>query len=80
MTIYSGVRNEAWDYCDICGGRFYVGELTVQKGAKKCPKDVDDLDIELRQLMIAEVLSQGDEFSDESAETLQYTPGDTPTF
>jgi len=82
MSIPYGVRGVAWDYCDRCQLKHYIADLEVQKGRKlcRCHGCVDDLDIEFRPLIIAEVLGEGDEFGNESAESLQRTPGDTPTF
>lgn len=47
--------------CEICGFDYPISYLTRQKGLMRCPQDVDNLDVELRTALIAEILSDGQE-------------------
>ena len=49
-------KGEQWDICQACGRLFPNGELSWQKGVKKCAKCVDDLEVEKRPAIIARLL------------------------
>lgn len=50
-------RQEQWDVCELCGRLFPISQLTWQKGVRKCPRDVDDLEVERRPATIAQLLA-----------------------
>jgi hypothetical protein len=65
-----GVWGEQWDYCDRCGFVFPISQLQKQKGLLVCSKDLDDLSIERRDGIIAQVLADGREGDNPKAEKL----------
>jgi hypothetical protein len=52
--------NSPYHYCSFCWDRFPLSELTWQRGALRCPRDVDTMLIGDRELAIMRVLSGGD--------------------
>lgn len=56
MPRNQGITFERWAICARCGFSFPETQLTPQKGLLLCPKDLDNLDVEMRPRMIAEVL------------------------
>jgi hypothetical protein len=65
MPRHQGVWNQQWMKCDRCTFDYPIGSLTKQKGLMLCPKCIDNLDVELRPLLIAELLSDGEENTNE---------------
>lgn len=61
MPRHQGLWHQSWYQCDRCKFDFPIGQLTKQKGLMLCPADVDNLDVELRSKLIAELLSDGEE-------------------
>lgn len=51
--------------CNRCTFDYPIGQLTKQKGLMLCPPCVDNLDVELRPKLIAEILSDGEEATNE---------------
>ncbi len=47
--------------CERCYFDFPISYLTRQKGLMVCQLDLDNLDVELRPPLIAEILSDGQE-------------------
>lgn len=63
MPKHKGLQGTAWANCDRCGFVHPIGQLQRQKGLLLC-KDhgcVDDLTVERRPIIIAQVLSDGRE-------------------
>ncbi len=54
-----------WSKCGRCGFSFPLSQLITQKGLLVCPKDIDNLDIEYRPKVIAEILADTEETSNE---------------
>jgi hypothetical protein len=65
MPRHRGLYWQQWGNCSICGFVWPIGQLIMQKGSLRCPRDVDNLDVELRPRYIAEVLSDTQETEDE---------------
>jgi hypothetical protein len=53
--------NSPYHYCSFCWDRFPLSELTWQRGALRCPRDVDTMLIGDRELEIMRVLNSGDQ-------------------
>ena len=53
--------NSPYHYCSFCWDRFPLSELTWQRGALRCPRDVDTMLIGDRELSIMRVLNSGDQ-------------------
>lgn len=62
-------RDEQWDICDQCGFPYPMSKLSQQKGLSVCPKCVDNLEVERRPAIIAQILSAG---SDQEGVDLRY--------
>lgn len=52
--------NSPYHYCSFCWRRFPLSQLTWQRGALRCPQDLDTMLIGDRELSIQRVLSSGD--------------------
>jgi hypothetical protein len=67
--------------CDRCGFLHPVGMLFRQKGLLVCSDHgcVDNMDVERRSVLIAEILAQPGEFENEAVEAL-IDPGETIAF
>lgn len=61
----NSVRYQQWRRCDRCGFMFPIGDLILQKGLMVSPRCVDNLDVETRPKVIAEVLSDTEETRNE---------------
>ena len=70
-----GILGQPWSKCGRCDALFPIGRLTAQKGLKLCSRCLDDLTIEKRPQIIADVLSQGEELKDYTSEPLENTSG-----
>lgn len=64
MPLHKAIQRKVWTKCDVCGFEWPVERLTSQQGLLKCPNDVDNLIMEERAQVIAQVLSDGEEFLD----------------
>ena len=53
--------NSPYHYCSFCWDRFPLSELTWQRGALRCYRDLDTMLIGDRELAIMRVLSSGDQ-------------------
>lgn len=53
--------DSSYHYCSFCWRRFRLSELTWQRGALRCPIDVDTMLIGDRELSIIRVLNSGDQ-------------------
>lgn len=65
MPRHQGVWFQLWSHCQICSFTYPIGMLQMQKGSLRCPKCVDDLDIEYRAKIIAEMLADSQETDNE---------------
>lgn len=65
MPRHQGIYNSMWAKCNICGFSYPVTMLQMQKGSLRDSKCVDDLDVEYRPKIIAEVLADTDETENE---------------
>lgn len=61
--MYGG-QTQVWTKCGRCGFELPVGKLNSQKGLLLCPDCYDNLEVEERSFVIAEVLSDGEELLD----------------
>lgn len=61
MPKHQGLWRQQWMKCDRCYFDFPISYLTRQKGLMVCQLDLDNLDVELRPPLIAEILSDGQE-------------------
>ena len=61
MPRHRGLYRQQWQKCERCYFDFPISYLTKQKGLMVCPQDLDNLDVELRPALIAELLSDGTE-------------------
>jgi hypothetical protein len=57
MPRHQGKWFQQWRVCDRCSFLFPIGMLIQQKGLLVDPKCIDNLDVEFRPKVIAEVLS-----------------------
>jgi hypothetical protein len=80
MPRHTGILNIAWDTCQRCNREWPCDQLRKQKGLKLCPECLDDLSIEYRPKVIAEVLASGPEHADEVAEVVEAGENEVPTF
>lgn len=64
MPLHKAVQRKVWTKCDICGFEYPVEQLVNQEGFLKCSKCRDNLLVQERPQIIAEVLSDGEEFLD----------------
>lgn len=64
MPKHKAIQRKVWCKCDVCGFEYPVERLSNQEGLLKCPECRDNLMIQERAQVIAEVLSDGDEFLD----------------
>ena len=67
MPRHQGIWNQNWYQCDRCAFDYPIGDLTKQKGLMVCPKCLDNLDVELRPKLMAELLSDGEEMQNDRA-------------
>ncbi len=65
MPKHQGLYFQQWDHCARCGFTFPLGQLMTQKGLLLDSKCMDNLDVELRPAVIAEILSDTQETSNE---------------
>lgn len=56
MNPKNSLTGDQWDFCDRCGILHPIGDLARQRGLLLCEKDMDNLDVERRELIIAEIL------------------------
>lgn len=61
MPRHRGIRFQQWRTCDVCAFIWPIGQLTMQQGLLRCPRDIDNLDVEVRPLVIAEILGDDNE-------------------
>lgn len=63
MSIKRGIQREEWTTCDRCGFLMPVSKLTNQMGLMVCHEHgcYDNLSINERPAVIAQVLSDGEE-------------------
>lgn len=71
MPRHKGLYYSQWQRCDRCSFMYPLSQLTMQLGLLLCPKDVDNLDVEYRPKMIAEVLSDTEETDNEMEQVYQ---------
>ena len=67
MPRHQGVWYQQWAKCNICYFTYPIGMLQMQKGSLRCPKCIDDLDVEFRPKLIAEALADTQETTNEYA-------------
>jgi len=65
MPRHRGIYNSMWAPCAICGFPFPITQLSMQKGGLRDAKCLDQLDVEFRPFMIAEVLGDTQETENE---------------
>jgi hypothetical protein len=68
MPRHNGLYMQQWAACDRCGFIYPVGQLMMQKGLLVDAKCYDNLDIEYRPKVIAEVLADTEETTNELTE------------
>ena len=71
MPRHRGIWRQQWRLCARCGFQFPLGMLIQQKGLLVDPKCVDNLDVEFRPKVIAEVLSDEQETINEEEQIYQ---------
>lgn len=65
MPQWQGIKRQQVRLCDRCGFLYPLGELTMQKGLMLDAKCIDNLDVEQRPAVIATILADGEEGSNE---------------
>lgn len=61
MPKHRGLWRQQWAKCERDYFDYPISYLTRQKGLLLCPGCLDNLDVELRPALIAEILSDGQE-------------------
>lgn len=54
-------RGEQWELCAICGFLWPLSQLSIQKGAYRCYRCIDDLTIERHPMEVMRVLGANPE-------------------
>lgn len=63
---HQGIQRVEWDFCDRCGFQYPIQKLVMQKGVKVCTTTCfDNLLIDERPIMIAQVLDDESELFDD---------------
>jgi len=57
MPRHTGLWRSQWEKCHRCSFTWPLLEMVNQKGLLLCPRCQDNLDVEYRPMMIAEVLA-----------------------
>lgn len=78
---HHGLWWQDWDTCQRCGFIYPLSLLTTQKGLVVCTVTcLDNLDVEQRPVIIAEVLSTDTEFTQDKTQLQSDTPMDDLEF
>lgn len=65
MPRHQGIYWQQWAQCGRCAFDYPIGQLQMQKGLLLCPKCIDNLDVEYRAKIIAAVMADTQETTNE---------------